>query len=271
MTFRCSNCHGVVWIPHSELQDRKDREDKSVRCRACSRQYDFGACSRVRTVGTVVAKEARDLARENGIDLPLAYSVALGIMRLEEALRACQRQSSTKQSGKTVALRPSIVKRRRATDALRWVAYVVVILAGIIYLTDSRREAPVDLDRADLRSFAVGEAKVLTDARGRVLRVHANDPRSVLRAFCRVSGESGRLQEIEVVPPSVNPEHTRIGLLRDPVDPDNILAITITVDVEKERWVVGDGRGEVVPEEAPHWTRGIAQRGSKIVPATSSN
>jgi hypothetical protein len=255
VTFRCSNCHGVVWVPDSELPRQAKAPEVDVRCRKCARSFQFNAWSRVCTQGSAVAAEARRMVLGQGLDLPAAYSVALGIMTLEQVLAACPERPATGSAGPRSGSRPTIVKRLGAFDALRWVAYVVILVAGLSYLATARRPTTAPADAPSVRAFAEGDAQVIADDRGRVLQISAPDPWTVLRAYCRLGRLQGRLQALDVVVPAVSPQGRRLGLLRDPATPQTVHAIPIEEDPTSGAWVSGDGRRVLEPEIAPEWAQ----------------
>jgi hypothetical protein len=99
----------------------------------------------------------------------------------------------------------------------------------------------------------VGSAEVLTDPRGRVVRVSAPDPRSVLAAYCRAGNEPGRYRVVDLLPSPLAPGRERIGLLEDPGGAAGLLALTIREDRAAARWVAGDGVSPLEPNAAPPW------------------
>jgi hypothetical protein len=82
LILRCKSCHGTVWA-----QPERGSRRLELSCRGCKQRYHLEPRQRDRIAGRSFAKEARELAQDEGIDLPGAYSVLLGVMTLEE-LRA---------------------------------------------------------------------------------------------------------------------------------------------------------------------------------------
>jgi len=73
---RCKNCHGTVWVQPPDMKSRTTQ----VACRSCGQAYDLS----LRLPARRLAEQARRLAKEEGIDLPGAYSATLGIMTPEQ-------------------------------------------------------------------------------------------------------------------------------------------------------------------------------------------
>jgi hypothetical protein len=231
-----------VWVAASEVRERT----ANVRCRACGRRFEFSAWSRICSAGAQVSQEARRMALADGIDLPGAYSVALGIMTLDDVRqKVAARLRGADRQDQAVA-----VKLRPANLPLLCVLFVVVTLAAVWQLGPGR---PSLQRRGPTRSISVGAAQVLTDRDGRVLQVSAADPRSVLTAFCRAGRSEGRFEALDVVPSTRDPARARLGLLRDPAEQRTVLAITIAEDREARRWVAGDGRAPLEAAAAPSW------------------
>ncbi len=90
MTFRCNTCHAVVLVQAVERGSRP----VSVACRSCGQHYQLDALDRSGRACQRLSTKARQLARDNQVDLIGAYSVALGIMTLEE-LREVGHSGST--------------------------------------------------------------------------------------------------------------------------------------------------------------------------------
>jgi hypothetical protein len=265
VTFRCPNCRGVVWLPDSKLK-AADERDSHIRCRTCHQRYYSNSWRRACTEMAAIASEARRLVLADGLDLPAAYSVTLGLMTLDDA-RLARAERPARKVQDTPAPPPSPETTTRPVHALRWAGGVAILAAGLIYLGSAGREPlPAAGSSSTIaHTFESGAAEVATDDGGRILLVSAPDPASVLEAYCRSWKETGRLQAIDVVPPAVDPVHTRLGLLRSPAEPGSVRAITIRLDRKDGRWVAGDGRTPLEAEVAPNWTqdRTVAPRGSE--------
>lgn len=73
MYIRCKSCHGAMWHPGGTTAEA---------C-SCGQVYRFSkslGAAQVKRLG----QQARDYAREQGIDLPAAYSIKLGLLTLEQ-------------------------------------------------------------------------------------------------------------------------------------------------------------------------------------------
>ncbi len=313
MTIRCGNCHGVAMVQRVVERGGKP---KGV-CGSCGQTYVLDSWGR-NGPGRSLMLRARRLAKQEGIDLPGAYSIAVGIMTLEE-LRELGEATSTpcrtaKVAGFTtgpfdLAFQPAIdegflterqaaergdrgafaaimasrhklkkstslavadnrmslleairqrerkgaaamhvaAPARKRVGLITWIGVVVVVAAALLVMRDSRI-VPNAGSRSETR---YGTAGARTDGYGRVTEVRGPDPRSVLRAYCVAATRRGRLEPLEVVPSALPGGRTRLGLLRDPRRPDDLLAITIREDRDSGVWRAGDGRKLLVAEPAP--------------------
>ena len=171
----------------------------------------------------------RELETRCGLSAKVACAVADNQMTLADARRA--------QPGD----RPS----PQRFQGFRWLLGVVVItfvgIAGGLHMMSSDSgEAAVDV-----KPHADG---VQTDDFGRVTRVIGASPQQVLSLFCE---EAPDLEVFGVMPSTSAAVPIRIGILRDRTAPDQLLAIAIREDHPTGRWFAGDGRGPLVPGEAP--------------------
>ena len=79
LIFRCRGCHGSILIP-----DMGPIADPTiVHCPSCSQEYDLMGKLRHNQLREV-HQQAGQLALENGIDMPAAYSVVLDVMTLNQ-------------------------------------------------------------------------------------------------------------------------------------------------------------------------------------------
>jgi hypothetical protein len=83
MHIRCSSCHGAVWV---ELPTEKNQAAAAC-CKTCGQEYEFPSGRGPARVGKTLARDARQLAEERGVDLAGAYSVVLGTMTIEDVER----------------------------------------------------------------------------------------------------------------------------------------------------------------------------------------
>jgi hypothetical protein len=176
--------------------------------------------------------------------------VALGVLTVDEARSHGQR--ATRGRKRKIALELPAGMRGRTG---RWAAALplVVVGAGALAILALVSDRGGDRPRrgAAPRSVTVGAAEVLRDETGRVLRISAPDPRSVLAAYCRTGRGQGRFELVDLVPAPVDPARTRLGLLRDSAERQVVLAITIEED--RDRWVAGDGTTPIEARRAPAW------------------
>ena len=88
MYIHCCRCHESTWIRSLV----PGLGEPSIECQDCGHEHDLSRSSELGETG----KEQYDLASEfasgNGVDLPTAYSVLLGLMTLQEARDAATKQ-----------------------------------------------------------------------------------------------------------------------------------------------------------------------------------
>lgn len=80
MFIRCKSCHGTVWL---EISKPGTGASKAT-CKHCGQHYEVEGGTGSGRNGERLSESARRLACDEDVDLPGAYSVLLGIMRLEE-------------------------------------------------------------------------------------------------------------------------------------------------------------------------------------------
>ena len=323
MNIRCRECHAVVWAEPVERPDGKD----SLTCGECGQTYvlevpAFGGEKRL-------GGPARRIAKQEGLDLPGAYSVLLEIATVEEMRelgsagstscrtaprpqpapatpagpapaggwrydkkfqpaidagtltyrQAAERGDRNAFAGilsskhrlpmeiaydiadNRISLLDAIRQRTRNEGELqaeqrtstRRSALFLCALALVALFGWVTRDTGVKLDDSneEVRRL-IGDAEVRTSSDGMVLQVSGPDPRSVLRAYCAASGRAGRLEPLDVAPSSApGVGRARVGLLRDPYRPDDLLSITIREDREGGRWIAGDGVHPLIADPAP--------------------
>jgi len=81
MYFRCSHCHESTWI-RSLVPGMVERQ---VDCQDCGHGHDLSRSGELGDTGKKQYDTAQDFSTRNGVDLPTAYSVLLGLMTLAEA------------------------------------------------------------------------------------------------------------------------------------------------------------------------------------------
>ena len=97
MYLRCRSCHDALWVEFPSEANRI----VTVQCKTCGQEYDLQAGRAPARVSRAVAKQARQVAKGEGIDLPGAYSVVLGALTVEDVQRvqAPAAKSTHGQSG----------------------------------------------------------------------------------------------------------------------------------------------------------------------------
>jgi hypothetical protein len=319
LTFRCKKCHSAVWVQPA------DREGSSARasCRGCGQDYRLEAWADAGGEPALAAK-ARRLAKEQALDLPSAYTVALGLATADDMRElgdagstACRTARNAGEAprqpddgfegaieaghltGRQAAERgnrdgfatkvasrhglPMSVARDIADNkisllqAIRerakrerkhgievrsrrvrtWaLAAGLVLVAGLAVLTSTGRQATLDHATID-RTLDDAEVRTAGDV---VLQITGPDPRTVLRAYCTAASRGARLEPLAVVPSSLPGARARIGLLRDPRRPDDLLAITIREDPEAGLWRAGEDGKPVLAEPAPTGAEGAVRQ-----------
>jgi predicted Zn finger-like uncharacterized protein len=81
VVIRCKTCHGSVWVEYSSAPP----DGRAVRtvCEGCGQRYELGSPPTT-AAARKLSNDARRLAREKSIDLPAAYSVLLGVIKIDE-------------------------------------------------------------------------------------------------------------------------------------------------------------------------------------------
>ena len=189
------------------------------------------------------------LRRRHRIGRAQAEAVADNRIPLLQALR--ERDAS--------AERPVRVAAPRRTG--RGVAHAVV--AGLCLLVAigvaglwSRPDAEERIEAARTVTLD-GGARYVADRSDRLLRVAGPDPGTVLRTFCRVGARRGRFEPAGMMPVETPHGRARLGLFRDPSQPDALLSVTIHEDRDAGEWVLDNGGRPLSPEPAPDaaWRR----------------
>jgi hypothetical protein len=250
VTFRCSGCQAVVW-----LRESNEAHEAGGRCRSCGRWFELRSLRAGESGGQGLVVEARRLAFASGIDLPAAYSVALGIMTLDEV------RSRLPRAGKEGGEGPASAAARRPIRG--WSRLLLPLLVALACTLAWRIERAPGALRANAitERARVGSAEVVTDSQGRILQVSAPDPRSVLAAYCAAGRGQVGCEVVDVVPSPLRPSGSRIGLLRPSGETTGgILALTIDEDRSGERWVAGSGSAPLEPSTAPSWAEQAPNR-----------
>ncbi len=249
--------HTLVPCPKCKNSIRFEATDlgSSVACDRCGHQvrqdphrgrYDPAFREAVEagylTPGQAYARGKRDayaerLAARHGLSRSVAFAVADNRTSLIDTLH----EQEAKHLAELAAESSSGLRLKLAAAAVFVVAFAV---AG--WQPWNPREA-----RADTRARVMArESGLITDARGRVVRVIAEDPESVLATFCEGTPEKD-IQALGVMPSSAESPTTRIGVIRDGNHPDQPLAIAIRRDRSSGQWYSGDGLRPLIPRGAP--------------------
>jgi hypothetical protein len=325
LVIRCKNCQETIWVQAADVRSA------TVICTHCSQEYRLQGWTKLSSAERRLSEDARKLARKEGIDLPGAYSVVLGIMTVDEVQElgggaASPPRGATEAApaladadlakdgdrkyrydpafreaveGGFLTARQALERGKRDTYAAMVatrhrlpieIAYSVA--DNRISLLDAMRKRrakpsaalPVSVDSGLVRRWALragvaviaialgvavwsnesverkkktevqagaGEAEVTADDNGRVVQIAGPTPGSVLTSFCQSAIPGKNLEAIELVASSAPGSRARLGLLRDPADPDTVLAITIREDRDGGRWIAGDGTEPLVASLAP--------------------
>jgi len=185
------------------------------------------------------------LSSRHGLTDEEALAVADNRYSLLEAIRLREQRKERETA------QPGVAGGRISRAAvLTAVLAVLAVLAYSGFVTRNRR-ATLAAGLTPGMPRAVGAASVTTDERGRVVEVIGPDPRTVLRTYCVEGSKNARFEPLDVVPSSRLGPGVRIGLLRDPRHPDDLLAISIREDRESNHWRAGDGHRPLVAAAAP--------------------
>jgi len=183
---------------------------------------------------------AARLAARHRLSPELALAVADNRVSLLEALR--QREPEKEPIRVRIESRPRLAPRRIGLAAM------IVLALAVAGLHVATREP----ERTSGRSRVIaGEAEVVRDDSGRVVRVIAADPDAVLVTYCRQGGSTGRLRAVGLMPAASDTTSVRIGLLREADRPEALQAIAIRKDPGTSRWFSGDGVRPLVASLAP--------------------
>jgi hypothetical protein len=193
---------------------------------------------------------ATRLAARHKLGMKLAFQVADNATTLRAALEQ-RRRPEDPTAARAEDDAPAIAHGTSAPFGVRPSMWALAVAGGLCALVFLRPEPQPLLGTAESTRHEVGLAEVVTDSRRRVVEVVGPNPLSVLSAFCRSGRDAGRFEAIDIVPSPIDPGRVRIGLLREPNDAENVLAITIRVDADRQLWVTGDGRSPVQTRRAP--------------------
>ncbi len=180
---------------------------------------------------------AERVAARHGLSLSVAYEVADNRTSLIDNLH----EQEAQQMAEFAAASSSGLRLKLAAVAIFAVAFAV---AG--WQPWNSRQA-----QSDTRARVMArESGLIIDDQGRVVRVVAEDPESVLATFCEGAPDKD-IQALGVMPSSAESPTTRIGVIRDGNHPDQPLAIAIRRDRSSGQWYSGDGLRPLTPRGAP--------------------
>lgn len=273
MFFLCPDCHCPSWLdPRPSLHPR---------CGHCGRDYG------VRQLGALGATEAEryatavELTVAEGLVLPAAYSVLLGLATLDEArLLSEQRRRKLDERGRSVTDGPALappaaggpsgfraaprVSKRprprreaagektphvRPDERRSLTALLAVTAAGSLLLVWHLWSSPHHRGHTEKPRVVPASVDVETDGAGRTVRVTAPDALLVLDGFCAAAPGPG-CEPIEVILAPSPAADVRLGILSYAEQPGAVYAVEIRRDGAR-RWVSGDGRAPIRPRPAP--------------------
>jgi hypothetical protein len=213
--------------------------------------------------------KAEDLAKACKIDVASAYSVLLGILTLKdvESLSAKKappakntpegadvqpRQASDKPERRRtprspVVLPVSVAASRKGGRVTSLFLFVLCLALGatVVVLWQQRAmDGSVDAGGTLLRS-----TQIRTGNSGRVTEIRGPDPQIVLAAFCKLDTADIRYEPVEIAIPK--DPGLRIGILRDPQQPEALWAIEIRRQEQAQQWIAGSGERRIRVTPAP--------------------
>jgi hypothetical protein len=99
MYIQCSRCHEPTWIRSLV----PGLVDPTVKCQDCGHEHDLCRADELGETGKEQYALASEFSTRNGVDLPTAYSVLLGLITLQEARDAAtaQKEKLRKKAPKT--------------------------------------------------------------------------------------------------------------------------------------------------------------------------
>jgi hypothetical protein len=336
LVIRCKNCQETIWVQTADVRSA------TVVCAHCSQEYRLQGWTKLSSAERRLSEDARKLARKEGIDLPGAYSVVLGIMSVEDVQELAgggsapaRDAAAAKTKAKVPAAAPAppaadtdlakdgdrkyrydpafrdaveggLLTARQALERGKRDSYAAMVATrhrlpieiaysvadNRISLLEAMRQRkarpssalPVSLDAGVARRWAMrggiaaiavaivfavwsgraeeakkqaeivagaGEAEITADDSGRVVQIAGPTPGSVLTSFCQSAIPGKSLEALDLVASAAPGSRARLGLLRDPADPDTVLAITIREDRDGGRWIAGDGTAPLTASLAP--------------------
>ena len=105
MYIHCCRCHESTWIRSLV----PGLGEPSIECQDCGHEHDLSRSSELGETGKEQYDLASEFASRNGVDLPTAYSVLLGLMTLQEARDAAtkQKEKQREKAAPAAAIEPA--------------------------------------------------------------------------------------------------------------------------------------------------------------------
>ncbi len=104
MYIHCCRCHESTWIRSLV----PGLGEPSIECQDCGHEHDLSRSTELGETGKEQYDLASEFATRNGVDLPMAYSILLGLMTLQEARDAVaeQREKQREKTAPAATTRP---------------------------------------------------------------------------------------------------------------------------------------------------------------------
>ena len=148
MYLRCSNCHTPTWI-RSLVPGAVEQQ---IDCAECSESHDLSRATELGQDNKSQYETANRFASENGVDLPTAYSILLGLMTLAEARSAdAEQRDAARKAAAPPAASPAVPaaapaeessERPKGRDAARSAKRSTAVSQPHGLARPERREAP---------------------------------------------------------------------------------------------------------------------------------
>jgi hypothetical protein len=114
MYLRCSNCHTPTWI-RSLVPGAVEQQ---IDCAECSQSHDLSRATELGQDNKSQYETANRFASDNGVDLPTAYSILLGLMTLAEARSAdAEKREATRKAAAPPAPAPAAASAEYRAEA----------------------------------------------------------------------------------------------------------------------------------------------------------
>lgn len=120
MYLRCTTCHEAIWV-----RPTGNGAAELASCERCGQEYQFEIAGNFDAVSSDLSRRAGAFAQENGVDLPSAYSVLLGIATLDAVMEL---QAAGSRTGR----RKRVATETDATTARFDPAFRPAVEAGLL-------------------------------------------------------------------------------------------------------------------------------------------